>query len=111
MSRSIYVGLDMGSSRYQQAVMDADGTLRFSRIVPTSEQHLRSAFTGLGGEASVHIEAGELSVWASSVIRPLVGRVVVSHPRTLAWIAKDSNKTDAVDARKLAELLAARARS
>ena len=105
MQESIYVGLDMGSSRCQQAVMNGDGTLRFSRIVLTSEQHLRVAFTGLGGEASVHLEAGELSAWAAGIIGPLVGRVVVSHPRTLAWIARDPLKTDKRDAAKLAELL------
>jgi transposase len=53
----------------------------------------------------VHLDAGELSVWAHSIIKPLVAEVVVSHPRTLSWIAKDSNKTDSIDARKLAELL------
>lgn len=105
MQETIYVGLDLGSSRCQQTVINGDGSLAFSRVVPTSEQHLRSAFAGLGGEASVHMEAGELAGWVSSIIKPLVGRVVVSHPRSLAWIAKDSNKTDAVDARKLAELL------
>jgi len=35
----------------------------------------------------------------------MVAEVVVSHSRTLAWIGKDSQKDDAVDARKLAELL------
>ena len=105
MQEQIYVGLDMGSSRCQQAVIGGDGVLRFSRIVPTSEQHLRSAFTELGGKASVHLEAGELSAWAAAVIRPLVDKVVVSHPRTLAWIARDPLKTDKRDAAKLAELL------
>ncbi len=95
----------MGSSRCQQAVINGDGTLRFSRVVPTSEQHLRVAFASLGGEASVHLEAGELSAWAVSVIRPLVKSVTVSHPRTLAWIAHDPLKTDKRDALKLAELL------
>lgn len=105
MQEQIYVGLDMGSSRCQQAAIDADGTVRFSRIVPTSEQHLRSAFAELGGSASVHLEAGELSAWAAGVIGPLVSKVVVSHPRTLAWIARDPLKTDKRDAAKLAELL------
>ena len=59
MQEQIYVGLDMGSSRCQQAVIGADGVLRFSRIVPTSEQHLRAAFEGLEGVASVHIKTGE----------------------------------------------------
>jgi len=39
MQEQIYVGWDIGSSRCQQAVIGADVVLRFSRIVPTSEQH------------------------------------------------------------------------
>ena len=105
MQETIYVGLDLGSSRCQQTVMNGEGLVRFSRIILTSEQHLRSAFTGLGGEVRVHMEAGELADWAGSVIGPLVSRVVVSHPRSLAWIGKDSVKDDKVDAGKLAELL------
>ncbi len=101
----IYVGLDLGSSRCQQTVLEADGAFRFSRVIPTGEQHLRNAFAKLGTDVRVHLEAGELSEWAHSVIQPLVASVTVSHPRDLAWIAKDANKTDAVDARKLAELL------
>lgn len=105
MPDSIFVGLDLGSSHCFQSVINQDGSLRFSRSIPTSEQHLRSAFSRLAGEVRVHLEASELSVWAHSIIEPLVSEVVVSHPRTLAWIAKDSNKTDSIDARKLADLL------
>ncbi|MDQ3257273.1 MAG: transposase [Acidobacteriota bacterium] len=100
-----FVGLDLGSSRCQQTVLNADGTLRFSRVVLTGEQQLRSAFAALGADVRVHLEAGELAAWTRSILAPLVSEVVVSHPRTLAWIAKDSNKTDAIDARKLADLL------
>ena len=39
------------------------------------------------------------------MIKPLVSQVIVSHPRSLAWIGKDSVKDDKVDAGKLAELL------
>lgn len=105
MQEQIYVGLDMGSSRCQQTGIGEDGRVVFSRFLPTSEQHIRNAFTGLGGETSVHLEAGELSAWAAGIIRPLVDKVVVSHPRTLAWIARDPLKTDKRDAQKLAELL------
>lgn len=104
MQEQLYVGLDLGSSVCRQAAIDGDGRNVFSRVVPTSERHLRSAFEGLD-HANVHIEAGELSVWVSSFLRPMVKGVTVSHPRSLAWIAKDSTKTDAIDARKLAELL------
>ena len=102
---TIFVGLDLGSSRCQQTVLNSDGSLRFSRSVPTGEQQLRSAFAALGADVRVHLEAGELADWTRSILTPLVSEIVVSHPRTLSWIAKDSNKTDSIDARKLAELL------
>ena len=105
MQETIYVGLDLGSSRCQQTAINGDGSVIFSRIVPTSEQQLRSAFMGLEGDAQVHLEAGELSDWAVSVIRPLVKSVTVSHPRTLAWIARDPLKTDKRDAAKLKVVL------
>ena len=106
MQESIYVGLDLGSSVCQQTVLGADGVRRFSRVVATSEKGLREAFERLnGGDVRVHMEAGELAGWVGSVIRPLVSEVVVSHPRSLAWISKDSVKDDKIDAGKLAELL------
>ena len=54
MQEQIYVGLDMGSSRCQQAVIGADGTLRFSRIVPTSEQPYAAGGGRLGEEKSFY---------------------------------------------------------
>ncbi len=100
-----YVGLDLGSTFCYQCVMKPDGAIVRSRPVPTSEKHLRSAFADLDGDLLVHTEAGELANWVVDVISPLVKRVVVSHPRTLAWIAKDALKNDKLDARKLADLM------
>jgi len=105
MQETLYVGLDLGSSFCWQSIIGADGAVRSSRVVRTGEQQLRDAFAGFEGEVRVHMEAGELADWASSVIAPLVSGVVVSHPRSLAWIGKDSVKDDRVDAGKLAELL------
>ena len=105
MQQSIFVGLDLGSSRCHQTIINADGLVIRSRSVPTSEQHLRNAFADLQGDVHVHAEASELAAWSPSIISPLVSRFVIAHPPSLAWIAKDSQKDDAVDARKLAELL------
>jgi transposase len=81
------------------------GTRTLNREFPTSEANLVKAFSGLRGEIHVHLEAGELAPWASEIIRPLVTRVVCSHPQTNAWIARDRDKSDRVDAYKLASLL------
>ena len=101
----VYVGLDLGSISFHQVMMQPDGSTTSSRRFSMSEANLRSAFTGLGTDVHVHIEAGELAAWVRSVIAPLVKRVVISHPRTNAWIANDPQKGDRIDAFKLADLL------
>ena len=101
----VYVGVDLGSSSFQQAAINEDGATTMNRSYATSEANLRTAFAGLRGEIHVHLEAGELAPWAASIIAPLVTRVVCSHPRDNAWIAKDNDKCDRVDAYKLADLL------
>jgi len=100
-----YVGLDLGSTVCYQVVMNQSGKIVRSRPFATNEPNLRSAFQGFDGELRVHTEAGELADWVSQVIKPLVKQVVVSHPQSLAWIAKDSRKCDKLDAKKLADLL------
>src|SRR6266851_6157081 len=101
----VYVGLDLGSSTFQQAVINQESVVLMNRSYPTSEANLRTGFTGLRGEIHVHLEAGELAPWAAEIIRPLVTRVVCSHPQTNAWIARDRDKCDRIDAYKLASLL------
>lgn len=101
----VYVGLDLGSSNFQQVALNHDGVSRVNRDFTTSEANLVKAFSDLKGEIHVHLEAGELAPWAAAVIAPLVTRVVCSHPQSNAWIAKDADKCDRIDAYKLAELL------
>ena len=101
----VYVGLDLGSSHFQQVVLNHSGLIKVNRNFTTSAANLVKAFADQRGEIHVHLEAGELAPWATSVIAPLVHRVVCSHPQANAWIAKDSDKCDQIDAYKLAELL------
>lgn len=102
---TLFVGLDVGSTTFHQVLMQPDGTTKATRSFPMSEANLIKAFTGLGGNAHVHLEAGELAPWVRGVIAPLVRRVVISHPPANAWIGKDPNKRDQLDAAKLADLL------
>lgn len=101
----LYVGLDLGSRHIEQVVMHLNGTVTVKRPFQTSELNLIKAFEDLRGELHVHMEAGELAAWAREVIKPLVKTVTISHPRDNAWIAKDPNKRDRIDAFKLADLL------
>ena len=100
-----YVGLDLGSSNFHQVALNHQGVSTHNREFTTSEVNLVKAFSDMRGEIHVHLEAGELAPWASEIIRPLVHRVVCSHPQKNAWIARDRDKSDRVDAYKLASLL------
>jgi hypothetical protein len=100
-----YVGVDLGSSKFHQVALNHRGAPTLNREFVTSEANLIKAFSDLRGEIHVHLEAGELAPWASEIIRPLVTRVVCSHPQTNAWIARDRDKCDRIDAYKLASLL------
>jgi len=87
----VYVGLDLGSSNFQQVALNHHGVSRVNRDFSTSEANLVKAFSDLKGEIHVHLEAGELAPWAAAVIAPLVTRVICSHPQSNAWIAKDAD--------------------
>jgi transposase len=101
----VYVGVDLGSSNFHQVAVNEAGVSKVNREFATSEANLIKAFADQHGEIHVHLEAGELAPWATSIIRPLVSRVVCSHPQSNAWIAKDADKSDRIDAFKLADLL------
>ena len=101
----VYVGVDLGSSNFHQVAVNEAGVSKVNREFATSEANLIKAFADQRGEIHVHLEAGELAPWAISIIRPLVSRVVCSHPQSNAWIAKDADKSDRIDAFKLADLL------
>ncbi len=108
--KTLYCGIDAGSSHCHVAVMDQAGKLGVDVEIPTSELQL-AAFLGSikknGEQVMVHLEAAELAQWIRGLImeRTNIGEVVVSDPKRMSWIAKDPHKKDSVDAYKLAELL------
>ena len=59
---------------------------------------------GLQGTLSLTFEEGTSAAWLHDLLKPHVSRLVVCDPRKNALL-KDGNKSDRIDARKLAELL------
>ena len=103
--RVVYTGLDVGSSSCHLVAMDTKGSVVADRKFQTSEARLIAAFKALPGAVHAHLEASELAGWIRSVLKGRAARIVVSHPKSNAWIAKDPLKRDRLDAFKLAELL------
>lgn len=99
-------GLDVHRSFAQIAVVE-DGLLRDEGRIGVRAEDLRAWAATLRSDDQVAFEATTNSDAIAALLSPLVARVVVSNPRKTRAIAEAKVKTDKVDARILAQLLAA----
>jgi transposase len=99
-----YIGLDVHQATISIAVMDSAGKVVMESILETKAATILEFFAGLRGTLSVTFEEGTWAAWLYDVLKPHVAKLVVCNPRKNALL-KDGNKSDRIDARKLAELL------
>ena len=92
---------------FAQIALVEDGMLRDEGRIGVRPEELRAWASGLRPDDEVALEATTNSDAIATMLRPLVRRVVVSNPRKTRAIAEAKVKTDKVDARILAQLLAA----
>src|SRR5260370_25927125 len=86
------------------AVMDSTGKVVMESILETKAATILEFFAGLRGTLSVTCEEGTWAAWLYDLLKPHVYKLVVCNPRKNALL-KDGNKSDRIDARKLAELV------
>jgi transposase len=98
--------MDVHRSFAQIATVE-DGICRDEGRIGVRPEELRAWAAGLRPDDEVALEATTNSDAIATMLRPLVRRVVVSNPRKTRAIAEAKVKTDKVDARILAQLLAA----
>jgi transposase len=101
-----YVGLDVHQSTISVAVLDEDGKLIMHSVLATNATAILDFVRGLRGTMHLTLEEGTYSAWLYDLLAPRVARVVVCDPRQNALL-RAGNKSDKIDARKLAELLRA----
>jgi transposase len=99
-----YIGLDVHQSTISVAVLNVEGKLTMQSVIATKATAIVDLLKGLRGELHVTFEEGTHSAWLYDVVVRRVARVVVCNPRKNALL-KSGNKSDGIDARKLAELL------
>ena len=104
MNSEKYIGLDVHQATTSIAVMDSTGKVVMESILETKASTVLEFFAGLRGTLSVTFEEGTWAAWLYDVLKPHVAKLVVCNPRKNALL-KDGNKSDRIDARKLAELL------
>src|SRR6266853_5679418 len=104
MNSEKYIGLDVHQATISVAVLDSTGKLVMESILETKAATILEFFAGLRGTLSVTFEEGTWAAWLYDLLNPHVAKLVVCNPRKNALL-KDGNKSDRIDAHKLAELL------
>jgi len=104
MNDAKYIGLDVHQATISATVLDAEGKLVMEAILETKAETVLQLIHGLRGSLHVTFEEGTSAAWLYTLIKPHVTRVLVCDPRKNALL-KVGNKSDRIDAHKLAELL------
>jgi len=101
-----YVGLDVHKASICIAVLNAEGKLVMESVIETSAAIILDFIKGLRGQVHVTFEEGTHATWLYDVLKKTKVTVIVCDPRKNRLL-QDGNKSDRVDARKLAQLLRA----
>jgi transposase len=101
-----HIGMDVHREFAQLAVVE-DGLVRDEGRIGVTPEAIREWAADLRLDDEVALEATGNSDAIANLLTPLVARVVVSNPSKTRAIAEAKVKTDKVDARILAQLLAA----
>ena len=99
-----YIGMDIHKEAIAIAVMNGDGKVVMESIIETKASTIVQFLLGLRGELHVTFEEGTWAAWLYDLLKPHVQELVVCNPRRNA-LMKEGNKSDKIDARKLADLL------
>jgi transposase len=105
-----YIGLDLHRDTVSAAVLDSDGTVMMQSVLATRAGAIIDFLNGIRGTLHVTFEECNHSSWLYDLLARRVAEVVVCDPRKNKLL-KSGNKSDRVDARKLAELLRLRSLS
>lgn len=101
-----YIGMDVHRDTISVAVLDESGRLTMQSVLATRAGAVLDFIHGMRGTLQVTFEEGTHSAWLYDVVVRRVEKLVVCNPRKNALL-KSGSKSDAIDARKLAELLRA----
>ena len=99
-----YIEMDVHKETVSIAVLNSSGKLVMESVLETKANTMIQFVQGLRGSLHVTLEEGTWAAWLYDLLRPHVTEVVVCDPRKNALL-KVRNKSDRMDARKLAELL------
>jgi transposase len=99
-----YVGLDVHRDTISVAVLDESGRRIMQSVLATRASAILDLVRGIRGIVHVTFEEGTHSAWLYDLLIRRVAKLVVCNPRKNA-LMKSGNKSDRIDAHKLADLL------
>lgn len=102
--KTYYVGMDVHRASIMIVVLNGAGKVVMRSVIETGAERVRGFLKQLRGQVYVTFEEGTQANWLHDIVRPLVTAVVVCDPRHNKLLTS-GNKSDRVDAQKLAELL------
>src|SRR6202049_4965870 len=106
MNDTKYIGMDVHRESISIAVLNSAGKIVLQCVIETKASIILQFIDGLRGDLHVTF-AFEEGTWAAclyDLLKPHVTKLVVCDPRKNASM-KQGNKSDKIDARRLAELL------
>src|SRR5512132_882694 len=101
-----FIGLDVHREFCEVAISEA-GKLRSAGRIRPRRPELELFAQSLGRDDEVALESTGGAAQIAAILRPHVARVVVVNTKKLRAVSEAKAKTDRLDARRLAELLAA----
>ncbi len=104
MDSTKYIGMDVHKESISIAVMNGAGKMVMECAIETKASMILQFIDGLHGDLHVTFEEGTSAAWLYDLLKPHVTKVVVCDPRKNVSM-KEGNKSDKIDARRLAELL------
>src|ERR1700692_3371415 len=104
MDSKKYIGMVVHQETISIAVLNSSGKLVMQSVIETKAITIVEYVRGLRGDLHVTLEEGTWAACLYDLLRPHVNEVLVCDPRKNALL-KAGNKSDQIDARKLAELL------
>jgi transposase len=100
--RTYHIGADVDSRITELAVLSERRLKHFT--VPTAIPPLLEVLRTVPGRKVLVIEEGPMADWLCRNLRPAVDEMVICDPRRNKLICQDGDKTNRIDAWKLAEL-------
>jgi transposase len=101
-TKTLSVGIDLGDKFSRFCKLDENGEIIQEDRFRTTRESLAAQFERPATPMRVALEAGTHSGWVSRALQEFGHEVVVANPRDVFGIIRSKNKSDRIDAEKLA---------